>query len=228
MNIQNASSLLADIKSCAVKAGIYEHWFLSFGTLLGAVRPTRRHDAPAPYVQGIMEHDDDMDIGIFADRITAEQEEAYLEALREKKVFDKREAYERRSDTNRLLWFTLRREEPPTGTKCCHWLFYEWNGFMWHSKGREWLAENKFPSRKYPHQQTDEAMGKGLPAKFLMPGELMEIDFEGGRYNVPVMYGGALDHWYPYWLVPIKGGSSKTEYVMKVERWSDQRTWRIF
>ena len=226
MNIPNARNLLRDIKQSAVKAGIYHAWFLAFGTLLGACRPSNRKGLACQH--GIIEHDDDMDIGIFTDQITAEQEEAYLAYLREAGAFLKREADQRRTDNNRLVWFTLRREDPPDGTKCCHWLFYEWNGFMWHSKGKQWLDERKFPSHKYPHAQTDEAMGKGVKATSLLPTELVEIDFEGERYNVPAMAGHLMDAWYPCWMVPRIGGASATEYIMKVGKWANKQTWRIF
>lgn len=229
LNIDNARHLLHDLKDCAVKADIYKYWFIMFGTLLGAVRPTLRKIAPQPYyIQGIMEHDDDMDVGIFHDRVTAEQEEAYLRYLHEAKCFKAREKYQRRSDTNRLLWFSLRREVPPTGTKCCHWLFYEWNGFMWHSKGKDWLNELKFPSKKYPHTQDDDAIGKGLPAKYLSPDDLVEVTFEGEPYNVPVKFGMCMDFLYPHWLIPKAYGSSETSYIMKVGKWNDQKTWMIF
>ena len=230
MDVANARVLLADIKDCAVRAGIYHSWFLSFGTLLGAVRPTKRTmpDGSVSYVQGLMQHDDDMDIGLFAENISEEQEEHYYALLKEKGCFTVREREERRADTNRRLWFTMRRDAPPTETKCCHWLFYEWNGFMWHSKGRDWLAENKFPSSKYPHTQADEAMAKGVPAKWLAQGQLVEVDFEGGRYNVPVAFGNLMDAMYPEWLVPRKGGASATEYIKRVGNWADQKTWVIF
>ena len=221
MNIPNARDLLRDIKSCAVKADIYHAWFLAFGTLLGACRTGSKGN-------GIIEHDDDMDIGIFADQITAEQENAYVAYLHEVKAFRERKKEERRTDTNRRVWFTLRREQPPDGTKCCHWLFYQWNGFMWHSKGRQWLNESKFPPNKYPRHPLDEAIGKGVIGTNLLPGELVEVDFEGGQYNVPAKAGNLMDIWYPGWAVPKKGGASAAEYVQKIGKWNDPMTWRIY
>jgi len=223
MNVQNARALLKDIKQCAVDAGIYAHWFISFGTLLGAVRPTKRE---GEFCRGIMEHDDDMDVGILRDRITKEQEDAYIENLKSVGAFNKRRIFERRQDDERLLWCSCRREKPPDGTKCCHWFFYEWKGFLWHSKGKDWLSERKFPSRLYPHTRDDASMAKGLPAHYC--NELMEIEFEGEKYNVPTTFGHCLDSWYPEWSEPKKGGTSKTKFIMKIGSWGDEQSYRIF
>ena len=230
LDVKNAASLLAIDKDCAVRAGIYDSWFISFGTLLGAVRPTIRKTLPETphYCQGIIEHDADMDIGIFSDGITMEREEAYVANLKAAGCFDHREEYARRSDTQRLLWCSMRKDAPPAGTKCCHWFFYAWNGFLWHTKGKNWLNEAKFPSSKYPHSQDDEALAKGIITKYLMPGELFELDFEGGRYNAPVRFGECLDAWYPLWLTPRIGGSSAAETIMRIPRWGNPGGWKIF
>ena len=232
MNIPNAAALLRTEKECAVKAGVYPYWFLAFGTLLGAARPTLRKYADPPYkadphyALGLMAHDDDMDIGVFADNITAEQEEAYIAYLKEEKCFRWRRKFQRRFDNNRLLWFSMRREKPPDGTKMCHWFFYEWNDIMWHSKGSKWINELKFPSRKFPHKADDQAIGLGVPAKALTK-EVVEIEFEGEAYNVPATTGKVLDYWYPKWFTPA-GGSSRKTYVMCAPDWANQKTWRIF
>ena len=228
MDLNNASSLLEIDKKCAVSAGIYPHWFISFGTLLGAARPTLRKIPSPHYTQGIIEHDDDMDIGIFADNITHDQESAYIDNLRSAGCFRHREEYARRSDNGRLLWCSIRRDPAPVGTKCCHWFFYSWRGYMWHTKGKNWLNEAKFPSSKYPHGQKDDAIAKGILERSLTPGELFELDFEGGRYNVPVRFGACLDFWYPSWLMPRIGGASATEYIMRVPQWSERKSWKIF
>ena len=223
MDVANAKIFLRDIKQCAVDAGIYAHWFISFGTLLGAVRPTKRG---TDFVRGIMAHDDDMDVCILRDNITKAQEDAYIENLRSAGAFKCREIYQRRDDDHRLLWCSCRREKAPAGTKCCNWFFYEWKGFLWHSKGKDWLNEQKFPSRLYPHTQEDAAMAKGIPVSYF--GGLMEAEFEGELYNMPVNFGHCMDFWYPEWYEPKKGGASKSKYIMKIGRWGDESTYRIF
>lgn len=229
MNIQNAANVLADIKGAAVDAGIYQNWFIFFGTLLGAVRPSMRHLGEETYfANGIIEHDDDIDIGVFSEGITKKQEDRYLEELDKRKLFRVREKHQVRKDNGRHLWCTLRRETPPIGTKCCHWFFFEHNGLMWHSKGRSWLNEAKFPPRKYPHTSEDDAIAKGIPAKYLPRGKLVEVEFEGGTYNVPVLAGHCVDYLYPGWMVPRKGGASKAQYIMKIGSWKDRNTWKIF
>jgi hypothetical protein len=121
----------------------------------------------------------------------------------------------------------MRREDPPIGTKCCHWFFYEWENVMWHSKGKNWLSELKFPSRKYPHSQEDAGLALGLPSSCLPQGQVFETKFEDGLYNIPVHFGKCLDVWYPLWNKPA-GGSSKKQYVMRAGDWNDKKTWVIF
>ncbi len=226
MDILNARRVLSDLKACAIEAGIYHAWFLAFGTLLGACRPSKRPHGETPiYVPGIILDDDDIDIGILSDRITAEQEEDYVRRVRERRLFTVRERFERRNDSGRLLWFTLRREKPPRGTKCCHWFWFNHGGFRWHSKGRSWINNPKLPSAKYPHGTDDSALCLGVPSGYL--DRLYEIEFEGDRYNVPVQAGACLDLWYPNWITP-QDVSSKQEYVLKVGRWDDAASWRIF
>jgi len=224
MNIESGRRLLPVLKQCAIKAGIYQDWFLSFGTLLGAVRPSPR--SGGQMVQGFIEHDDDMDIGIFDRNITKDQIELYLTYLSEMECFKFRHGIQRRTDNNIPMWFTMQMEKE--GTKCCHWIFFEHKDFMWHSKGREWINDRKFPFKKYNYGPQDEAIAKGLPAQHLRPGHLLEIDFEGGKYNIPVRFGHCLDFWYPQWDTPVKGGSSKAEFILKVTNWNAPGRWVVF
>jgi len=229
MNINNAKELLPQIKECAVKAGIYASWFISFGTLLGAIRPTKRkwgHEEIV--VRGFIPHDDDMDIGILSHKITIEQEHDYIELLTQAGMFDHRKIFQFREDTNRCLWFSLRKTKTPVGTKCCNWFFYPWKDYMWHSKGVDWAGNaRKFSVEKYPRDISNVAgIGKGLPVKYF--DELIEVELEGEMYNVPAMYGSCLDSWYPCWHAPKIGGTSTAEQVMSVGKWEDEATWRIY
>ena len=228
INLANARKTLASIKKCAVEAGIYHAWFLCFGTTLGAVRPSPRIIGEGTrYMRGFIEHDDDIDIGIFPNMITAAQETEYIRLLREEGMFNCREEKQRRADTNRLLWFTLRREKPPVGTKCCHWFWYRWRGYWWHSKGKDWLQERKFPTRKWKHEQSDDALSLGIPEEYLNAG-LMEVEFEGDMYNIPIKSGYCVDYWYPGWAVPKEGGASSKKIVGLIGNWADEQTWKIY
>ena len=227
MDIKNGRATLGKIRECAVEAGVFHALFIAFGTALGAMRPTPRTAGDQKInVRGLMEHDNDMDMGIFSEQITREQEEHYVDLLLKKGLFKAREEYERRDDTGRLLWCSLRPSAAPIGTKCCHWFFYKWKGYQWHSKGLRWLDERKFPSRKFPHSQGDAAIAKGIPEVFL--NELMEITFEDMKFNIPVKIGSCCDVWYPTWGVPKSGGASATPSVSLIGKWNDEKTWKIF
>jgi hypothetical protein len=96
--LKNTALQLARQMECARAAGIYEHTFLSFGGLLGFVRE-----------QGFIEGDNDLDVGVFADNITAEQEREFVRLLgmpttdfpTSKGLFEYRERSTRREDNGR-------------------------------------------------------------------------------------------------------------------------------
>ena len=68
-----ATEDLAICYDCAREAGIEEHLFVNFGLLLGIVRDG-----------DFIGHDDDIDMCLKADKITAEQERKYIELLEKK------------------------------------------------------------------------------------------------------------------------------------------------
>lgn len=229
MDIRNAVQTLQKLKHCAVEAGIYDHWFLCFGGMLGAVRPTmRKWGGDIVYVTGVMEHDNDLDIGIFADKITAEQENTYVRLIKESgltKIRGEDPGHKMyRTDTNRLVWMTLRGSKPPIGTKCCHWFWLPWNGHYWHTKGSKWLG-GKFDNRQFEYNQNDDAMMLGVPGDTL--SDLTEVDYDGMKLNVPLNAGSCCDLWYPGWLTPKESGTSAKAIVARVKKWEDQSTWKM-
>lgn len=223
MNLADARDTLSILKRCAVDAGLYENWFLSFGTLLGAVRRSPR-GLQKQLEYGIIEHDDDLDIGILSDRVTASQEAKYVELVRAAGLFGVRDRHQYRTDNGRHAWASMRRYEPPTGTKCCHWFWFEYKGYMWHSKGRAWVEGAKF------HNLVDfdgyyEAAALGAPVQFF--NKMIEIDFEGGKYNIPLWAPALCDFWYPGWMIPKPGGASAKAVVLGIKSWGDKDTWQI-
>ncbi len=224
-------SLLEALKECQQEVGIYEHCFLSFGTLLGAIRPSKRdyddRTKKPIYKRGIISYDGDMDLGILVDRITSEQREGYFKICKERGLMDnwaephKRKM--RRQDNKELLWFSTKRHKP--GMKCCQWHFFDFKGYVLHSKGRRWLSPRKFSTLLYPRGKEAQGMALASPAKYFK--ELVEIDFEGIKYNVPLMVGSILDYWYPNWHTPKKGGSSKKNVVVVIYDWRNRNSWRI-
>ena len=225
MNISDAQKTLEKLKQCAIEAKIYHAWFISFGTLLGAIRPTfTKWGHETRYMRGIMSHDNDMDVSILSDKITIEQENHYVSLIRDAGLYKSREEYQYRDDTNRLLWTSLRGHKAPAGTKCCNWFWQKHKDYYWHSKGLAWVS-NKFPKQVTGHENTDKAIMLGIPETYL--SDLVEIDFIGGKYNIPVMYGHCLDWWYPEWIVPKKGGTSARKIHCVVKNWENVSDWKI-
>lgn len=226
---EQAHYLLKTLKSCAIKAGIYENMFISFGTLLGAIRPTiRYHHKPEPYwARGVMSHDKDMDLGILKDRCEPQQLEKYFSYCCRERLMSHwgniNDRQQRRRDDGSLLWFSVKNAKDQI--KCCNWMFFEFNGWSYHSKGKRWLSPRKMQYVDIKIKRKSQALGKGIPAKFVR--ELIEIDFEGLKFNAPRMSGTLLDMWYPGWHEPRKGGASKKESVLVVGEWGDPDTWRI-
>ena len=219
--------LLEKLICCAEKAYIAEHMFISFGTLLGAIRPTlRRPVLEAPhYARGIMEHDTDMDVGFLADRFQSGQRDTYYHYCHEAGLFSSwahpSHRIRRRQDNNDILWFSAKENKQ----KCCQWFMFDFKGYMFHSKGSNWAHERKFPMAKYPRKEGVQALGLGVPAKFFK--ELVKIDFEGLKVNVPKMSGSLLDCWYPGWHMPKKGGASAKKTVLVIDRWGNEKSWKI-
>jgi len=219
--------LLDKLQCCADRAEIAEYQFIAFGTLLGAVRPTLRQEVTGPpfYSRGIMQHDTDMDMGFLADKFHPDQREAYYHYCHEMGMMSNwtrpAQRIRRRQDNNHILWFSARLGHQ----KCCQWFFFEHKNYSWHSKGSDWTKERKFPMAKYPRREGSQALCLGAPAKFLQ--ELMPLEFEGLNVNAPRHAGSLLDFWYPGWSVPKKGGSSAKRIVLTVDRWKDEKSWKL-
>jgi len=218
--------LLDKLHLCADKARIAEHQFISFGTLLGAVRPTLRrpNNEPPYYARGIMQHDKDMDIGFLADKFQPGQRETYYHYCHEEGLFSWPKPSHRirkRQDNNDILWFSTKLGKQ----RCCQWFFFKFKDYLFHSKGAAWNNERKFSFRKYPRMEDAQSVMLGAPARYF--DKLIEIEFEGIRVNVPLRSGSLLDWWYRGWHTPHKGGASGKRIVGIVQRWDDQKSWKI-
>ena len=210
---------------CADKAGIVDKMFISFGTLLGSLRPTLRYpkEGEPYYDRGFMSHDKDQDLGFLP--MHPQQKEAYFNYCCEAGMFSHWEypahRKKRRQDTGEFVWFSVKLHKK----RCCQWFFFEYKQYMLHSKGAAWVKERKFPTKLYPYKRDTQAIALGAP---LAPfKELIEIDFEGLPMNVPLHSGELLDYWYPSWHMPRKGGASKKNIVVIVNRWENPKSWRI-
>ena len=197
---------------CADMAGIKDALFINFGLLLGIVREG-----------DFLGHDDDVDMAIDGNYCTSDQVETYARYLDEAGMFFARKRMSRRPDTNDITWFTLRMANKRA--KFCHWVFMEYQGFYWHTKTGMWLTPAKFDMLKWGWNENTEGLMLGTPAEYLR--DKMWIKFKGIKVQIPQNYGSLLDWEYPGWPVPKKGGSSKKQAVCVVDKWKDQRTWRV-
>lgn len=221
MNIEGEINLLRKIRECLIEAGLYDRTILGFGTLLGAIRPTKREDLR--YHLGFITWDHDADlILLYTD---PEEREKYFEICKKRKLFEWPNPSGRiqRKPNGEIIWFSLKDKKKMV--RCCNWFGITYKGIQWHSKGKKWTVNEKFDFKRYNYNQDYDAICKGVPDKYF--ANLMEINFEGMKFNVPVMSGSLLDLWYPGWAVPRKGGASKKDTVMLIKRWDDLKTWRI-
>ena len=213
MNTEAAVRQMPKILQCAERAGIGHALFPGYGTLLGLVRNN-----------ALIEHDDDTDFCVRADLVTPAQEYMFFNELNDAGLFAERRRRRCRSDNNRILWMSLKSEVD--GCKSCIWFQYFWHGYMWHSKGRRWTTKiGKRRGWDLDYENT-EAIAKGVPAKY-MEGGFVQREFYGHKYNVPLQYGSLLDVWYPFWLIPKKGGASSAHVYCAIGEWGDESTWKM-
>lgn len=202
---------MATCYECAKKAGIKDKLFVNFGLLLGIVREN-----------DFIKNDDDVDMCVRTDGITKEQQDAYIEYLKEDGMFFAREKTARRKDNGMALWFTLRRKVGHA--KFCHWWGFDWQGFWWWSKGRRWVRPSKFDVVRWGYNAETEAMALGIPSDYM--AKLMWIKFKGIKIQIPEKFGHVLDWEYPGWPIP-QGGSSRKQIACVIQKWANPRTWRI-
>jgi len=231
------------IGESAKAAGIQDELFVGFGLLLGIVREG-----------DFIGHDDDVDMCVLANKVTAEQEIYYFAELAKRGMFFARERWSLRrardgvdcdfaaiarqarrqewkgeippvgGHKQRIAWFSLRRRVE--NNKFCHWFMFPWGGYYWHTKAGKWVTRRKFDPILIGYDpEHDDGLMKGIPEQYV--NKLIPIDFKGVRLNIPAQYGHCLDFWYPGWLTPIKGGSSSKTVICRVPKWEDETTWKV-
>ena len=218
MNKEFASIMLKEMIECAKEAGIYDHFYPAYGTLLGIVREN-----------DFISHDGDMDVIIDTDRITPKQARKYVDLLRSIKMYKFRWKCQKRVDNGHYLWVSIKKFR--SGPKCCNWFGFRHNGFFWHSKGKKWLVARKFDPKKIGHDMNHHAICKGVPEdpfkKLIDLPKKVSKNFYNIQCKIPAEYGKILDIWYPDWIVPRKGGTSEATVVMRIKNWKNKKSWVI-
>ena len=197
--LQNTAAQLQRQVDCAKAAGIYDAMFIAFGSLLGYLR----HNG------SMIPGDDDLDVGFISEMITKEQENEYIKLISEPTdifpehgLFEFRRELARRDDNGRLFWLSCRGMPVDDCFKCCHWFFWDQQGYTWHCKGRN-------------------ALVKGLPAGYLVTGP--EVEFLGVTIRIPKFIGSTLDFWYTDWFTQRMGGNSARKVLMEVSDWGTMK-----
>lgn len=216
MDIPSATRQLHTIFNCARKVGIGHAVYINFGTLLGYVRD-----------RALIPWDDDTDVSVMADWITANQEAAFYFELCNADVFKYRRRRAFRYDTKRALWWSCRSELH--GCKSCIWFTRKWGNHVYHCKGKRWLRKIGLKP------EVNELINGNLADyKTIMKGntaecfeKMREVKFLGGKVNIPHMAGTLLDEYYPAWATPKKGGASARYRLVIIGDWARENTWKI-
>lgn len=221
----NALELMMLIHQRAKESDIGEHIFPGFGTMLGIVRE-----------HNFIANDHDMDHCLLMDKITPAQEALFFQNMNKefelngKKypagLFEGREKNVEREYNPRFIWASCghKRIKSEKGVKSCVWGFFEYDDYLWHTKGRRWITQKRFKQKDYLHDVRDEAICKGVPKKFF--NNWTTIDFHGVTVNIPVLAGHCVDSWYPGWVKPQKAKSSK-EHVLVIPEWKIKKGWKV-
>jgi hypothetical protein len=203
---QNGYDFIVAMLECGNKVGIADRMFLGFGNVLGYAL---RHD--------FMPNDDDIDMCILADSIPQEQRHAYLLECKAAGLSEDR----MRGPTyieSKYSWFSIGPLSPyhQNGVKSCNWFWFEHGGYLWHSKGAQWIGRAGLDKTS--------PTAKGIPTSLFKDG-FKTVKFGNIDIQVPKNTGKILDYWYPGWLQRKKEASSITTVLTMPS--DDKKTWHI-
>ena len=196
MKLEKTAKQIQTQVDCLKRAGMFDATVLGFGGLIGYCREP----------QMVNFNDDDLDLIIFENMVTREQEEAYMIYCEEEGLFRYRKRTQRHPVTGRLFWISMRMFPRSQSWKCCHWFMWRHKGIIWHCKGVD-------------------ALIKGIPADLFEPG--LTVPYLGTEIKIPKSPGACLDFWYPNWVTPRDGGKSSFQLLMKCPNWKEKDTWTI-
>jgi hypothetical protein len=168
----------------------YIKWFLSFGSLLYAIRDKKNN---IPFTQ-------DIDISIVG---TSDYER--IKTSLQGNGFQINN-YIKNDLTDEVLFADFKSKH---GLNIDLFFWIEHNGFMWHTY--DYMAEH--PSDGIPGQYhfkgTPAWMMKGEPFKYRWFDNISPL-------KVPHLYGTLLDYWYPHWFIPdSEFGQSRAQITVE-------------
>jgi hypothetical protein len=201
---QNGYDFIGAMLECGNKVGIADRMFLGFGNLLGYAL---KHD--------FMPNDDDIDMSFMADSITQEQRHKYLLECKKAGLTEDRMRGPALIE-GKYVWFSIGPLSPyhQNGVKSCQWFMFEHGGYLWHSKGSQWIGRAGL-NKNYP-------TAKGIPIKLFQDG-FKKVMFGNIEVQVPKNIGSILDAWYSPWLIRKKE-SSRIETILVMPS-NDRKTW---
>lgn len=201
---QNGYDFIGAMLACGKKVGIEDKMFLGFGNVLGYAL---KHD--------FMPNDDDIDMSFLADSITQEQRHEYLLECKKAGLTEDRMRGPALIE-DKYVWFSIGPLSPyhQNGVKSCQWFMFEHAGYLFHSKGSQWIGRAGL-NKEYP-------TAKGIPMKLFKDG-FKKVKFGNIEVQVPKNIGAILDAWYSPWLIRKKE-SSKIETILVMPS-NDRKTW---
>lgn len=202
---QNGHDFIRKMLECGKQAGIEEKMFLGFGTALGYAL---RGD--------FLPNDNDIDMCIMADEITQDQRHQYLVGCKAAGLTENR----MRGPVfieGKYCWFSIGPLSPYTenGVKSCNWFWFEHGGFLWHSKGKQWIGRSGLNQQHPTAKGILAGIAKGLK----------KVKFAGIDVQVPANLGRCLDEWYPGWAQRKKEQSAITNILVMPS--DDRAAWYI-
>jgi hypothetical protein len=203
---QNGYDFIGAMLECGKKVGIADRMFLGFGNVLGYAL---RHD--------FMPNDDDIDMCLMADSISQEQRHRYLLECKAAGLTEDRMRGPALVDS-KYSWFSIGPLSPyhKNGVKSCNWFWFEHGGYLWHSKGSQWIGRAGLDKVS--------PTAKGIPAS-LFKGGFKMVKFGSVDVQVPKNIGKILDYWYKPWLIRKKEASAITTVLTMPS--NDKKTWHI-
>jgi len=240
-----ATEVLKICHECAEKAGIRHAMFINYGLLLGIIREN-------DYIPW----DNDVDVCIKSDLISAAQEIKYYKLLKKatkgapKGLFSARDKWsvvkdpegfsETLINSEKYEWTSdsVTKKQPrkvrftwfSLRKKPEYPKFCHWFMFPWNGCYWHTKAGQWVKDRKFSVRRFKYDKSDQAILKGIPEDflkELIKINFYGLDIQIPLKYGSCLDFMYPGWRVPRQKGASSKKIVCIAKKWNDRKTWKM-